>query len=168
MPFLFVFFALALPVIEFALFAEVSRAIGLFPAVLLILAGSAFGAYLLRSQSLIIGRRAFEAMQAGTPPEQALVDGGAVMLSGVLFAIPGFFTDILAALLLLPLARRAIWRGVSFGVQRKAAPSSQTHAWSDPPSKPHRSQDVIDVEFTEVPPDTNGNPGHKDSPWSKP
>ena len=48
-----------------------------------------------------------------------MLDSGAIILAGVLFTDSGFFTDILAILLLLPEARRWIWRGISFGMRRK-------------------------------------------------
>ena len=119
MPFLFFFLIISLPVIEVASIVEVSRWIGGFSTFLLLAAGVAFGAFLIRSQSMTMGRRVLEAVQAGTPPEETMLESGAIMFAGVLFMIPGFFTDILALLLLLPVARRSIWRGISFGMRRK-------------------------------------------------
>jgi UPF0716 protein FxsA len=167
MPFLIFFLVISLPVIEVASIVEVSHLVGPFATFLLLAAGVAFGMFLIRSQSLIMGRRALEAMQAGTPPEQTLLDSGSMIFAGVLFMIPGFFTDFLAILLLLPVARRLIWGGLSYGVRRKTS-TAQPHEWSGPPQKPNRSADVIDVEFTEVPPEAGDGTGRKDSPWGKP
>ncbi len=168
MPYLIFFLVISLPVIEVASIVEVSRWVGPFLTFLLLAAGVAFGAFLIRSQSMVMGRRALEAMQAGRPPEEELLRGGAVMLAGVLFMIPGFFTDILALLLLVPEARRLMWRGLSFGMRRNTV-ATGTRTWSPPPPKPQRASDVIDVEFTEVPRDRDdGAEGrHKDSPWGK-
>jgi UPF0716 protein FxsA len=168
MPFLIFFLVISLPVIEVASIVEVSRLIGGYATFLLLAAGIAFGAFLVRSQSMTMGRRVFEAVQAGTPPEQTMLDSGATIFAGLLFMIPGFFTDILALLLLFPVARRSIWRGIAFGMRRRGTSAAQTRPRSGPPPKPHRSEDVIDVEFTEVPrePD-NGGGGRKDSPWGK-
>lgn len=169
MPFLILFLIVSLPVIEVASIVQVSRWVGPYATFLLLAAGVAFGAYLIRSQSMTMGRRALQAMQAGAPPEQALQDSGAAIFAGVLFMIPGFFTDILALLLLLPVARRSIWRAISFGMRGRTF-TAQTRTWSKPPPpKPHRSDDVIDVDFTELPreqaPGEGG--GRKDSPWGK-
>ncbi len=106
MPYLIFFLIISLPVIEVASIIQVSRWVGPFATFLLLAAGATFGLFLIRSQGTAMGRRALEAMQAGTPPEQALLGSGAVIAAGVLFMIPGFFTDILALLLLIPAARR--------------------------------------------------------------
>ena len=169
MPFLIFFLVISLPVIEVASIVEVSRWVGPFATFLLLAAGVAFGAFLIRSQSRAMGRRVFEAMQAGTPPEQPMLDSASVVFAGLLFIIPGFFTDLLAILLLLPEARRLIWRGISFGMRGRKS-TVRTRVQTEPPPKPHRAADVIDVEFTEVPKERDngdGGGGRQDSPWGK-
>jgi UPF0716 protein FxsA len=117
---------------------------------------------------MTVGRRVMRAMQEGTAPEQTLLDSGAVMFAGVLFMVPGFFSDVLGLIVLLPTARRYIWRGVSFGMR------GRTRAWhggkQGAPAKPQRQEDVIDVEYTEVPPGQGrgGSSAQRDSPWRKP
>jgi UPF0716 protein FxsA len=170
MPFLIFFLLLSLPVLEVASIVEVNRWVGPLATFLLIAASIALGSFLIRSQSLRVGRRVMEAMQAGTPPEQPLLDSGAIMLAGVLLMIPGFFSDILALFVLLPAARRLIWRGASYGLR------GRTQTWRADPrpgpgaEEPKRAGDVIDVEYTEVPPDQGrgGATAQRESPWSKP
>ncbi len=170
MPFIIFFLIVSLPVIEVASIVEVSSLAGPLITFLLLAASAAFGAFLIRSQSLTMGRRVMEAMQAGTPPEGPLLESGSIMLAGVLFMIPGFFSDILALFLLLPEARRLIWRGITYamrGTTRTSRTRARTGAQA---SKPHRADDVIDVEFTEVPRKGNSDDGgrHRESPWGKP
>src|SRR5271165_5196123 len=153
MPFLIFFLVLSLPVLEVASIVEVSRWVGPVPTFLLLAGSITFGAFLIRSQSMMMGRRVMQAVQAGTAPEQALLDSGAVILAGVLFMIPGFFSDLLALIVLLPTARRFVWRGVSFGMRKQARPVEDGPRAA--PQKPRRADDVIDVEFTEVPPGQN-------------
>ncbi len=170
MPFIIFFLIVSLPVIEVASIIEVSRWVGPFATFLLLAASVAFGAFLIRSQSLAVGRRVMEAMQAGTPPEEPLLDSGSTILAGVLFMIPGFFSDILALLLLLPKARRLIWRGISYAMRGRTR-TVQTRARPGPQAaNPKRADDVIDVEFTEVPRKGNAGDGggHRESPWGKP
>ncbi len=169
MPFLAFFLLLSLPVLEVASIVEVNRLVGPLVTFLLLAASVAFGAFLIRSQSVTVGRRVMEAMQAGTPPEQPLLDSGAIMMAGVLFMIPGFFTDILGLFVLLPAARRLIWRGMSYGMRGRTQ-TARTQPRPEPgPEKPKRADDVIDVEYTEVPRDQGqgGAKAHRDSPWSK-
>jgi len=170
MPFIFFFLILSLPVIEVASIIEVSRWVGPFVTFLLLAASVAFGAFLIRSQSLTMGRRLMEAVQSGKPPEKPLLDGGSILLAGVLFMIPGFFSDILALFLLLPEARRLIWRGISFAMRGRTRALRTQARTGAKAAKPHRADDVIDVEFTEVPRERKSADGgaHRDSPWGKP
>ena len=97
-------------------------------------------------------------------------DSGAIIVAGVLFMISGFFTDILAdPPFVLPASRRLFWRGVSFGMRgRKSTIEART--WQEPPPKPQRAGDVIDVEFTEVPKERDngeGDGGRKELPWGE-
>ena len=169
MPFVIFFLIVSLPVIEVASIIEVSYLVGPLVTFLLLAASVAFGAYLIRSQSLAVGRRVMEAMQAGTPPEEPLLDSGSTILAGVLFMIPGFVTDIVAFLLLLPKARRLIWRGISYAMHGRTRVVGQRARPEPQAAKPKRADDVIDVEFTEVPRKGNSGDGdHRKSPWGKP
>jgi UPF0716 protein FxsA len=169
MPFLIFFLLISLPVLEVASIVEVSRWVGPLAAFLLLAASVTFGVFLIRSQSLMAGRRVMAAMQAGTPPEEPLLDTGAIMLAGVLFMIPGFVSDILALFLLLPAARRLMWRGMSLGFRGRVRTWRTERQPRPEPRKPQRAGDAIDVEFTEVPRDQGGG-GTKaspDSPWGR-
>ncbi len=170
MPFLIFFFLLSLPVLEVASIVEVSRWVGPVATFLLLAASVTFGAFLIRSQSLLVGRRVMEAMRAGARPEQPLLDSGTVMMAGVLFMIPGFFTDVLALFLLIPSARRLIWQGASWSMRGRTR-TWRTEVRPEPENPPHarRADDVIDVEYTEVPRDQGrgGTSAERDSPWSK-
>ncbi len=170
MPFLVFFLIVSLPVLEVASIVQVSQWIGFTATFLLLAASVAFGAFLIRSQSLRVGRRVMEAMREGTPPEQPMIDSGAIILAGVLFMIPGFFSDILALFVLLPAARRLIWRAIAFGLRSRPRAGRAQARTEAGPARPRRAADVIDVEFTEVPRDGNGSGAgaHRDSPWSKP
>jgi UPF0716 protein FxsA len=166
MPFLLFFLIISLPVIEVATIIEVSSLVGPLVTFLLLAASAVFGAFLIRSQSLIMGRRVMAAMRAGMPPEEPLLDSASIIFAGVLFMIPGFFSDFLALLLLLPEARRLLWRGISFSIHSKSENLRTKPQTSARPAKPPRAQDVIDAEFTEVPRDRSEP--RRDSPWGKP
>lgn len=174
MPFLILFILLSLPIVEIASILYVSAWIGPLPTFLLLAASAALGLSLIRSQSLSLGRRLVEAMDRGAPPEKPLLDSAMASLAGVLFIIPGFVTDIVAILMLVPQARQQIWRAAVFGVRSggfrrwQAGPGPRREARA-----PLREDNVIDAEFTEVPPERpspegKGPEGRSDSPWNKP
>jgi UPF0716 protein FxsA len=169
MPFVILFLLISLPVIEVASIIQVSQWVGPLVTFLLLAASATFGLFLLRSQSLSLGRRMMRALQDGTPPEKTLLDSGMMSLAAILFMIPGFVTDIIAVFLLIPVARGQIGRWLAMGVRSRR---TYWQAKSEPsPAKPHRGEDVIDVEFTEVPRDAPPEPGAgraRGSPWRRP
>ncbi len=171
MPFLIFFFLISLPVLEVASIVEVSRWIGPLATFLLLAASAALGIVLIRSQSLTVGRRMMEAMRTGAPPERTLLDSGTITFAGVLLMIPGFITDVLALILLIPSARQWIWRGMSFGM-RGSVRSWRARAGSGADAqRDHPEGDVIDVEYSEVPKDAPAGPSgmaRGDSPWTRP
>jgi UPF0716 protein FxsA len=169
MPFIILFLLISLPVIEVASIIQVSHWVGPLVTFLLLAASATFGLFLLRSQSLSLGRRMMQAMQEGAPPEKALLDSGMMSLAAILFMIPGFVTDFIAVLLLIPIARRQIGRWLAAGVRSRRA-SWQVKSGPSPAAKPQRSEDVIDVEYTEVPKDAPPEPGAgraRESPWRR-
>ena len=94
-------------------------------------------------------------------------------LAGILFMVPGFVSDAVAVLLLVPQIRDLIWQGLSYGfrrgqpVRQQPRPEPQTARRQE---KPHRADDVIDVEFTEVPRgQSSGASSAKraNSPWGR-
>ncbi len=179
MPFFIFFLMISWPVLEVASIIQVSKWVGPLATFLLLAAGFAFGAFLIRSQSRVVAMRVMEAIRSGAAPEKTLLDSGTVSLAGVLFMIPGFVSDAVAALLLIPAVRAFMWRGVSYGFQGRARPSAAPQqpqprpepGFKQPPPKPKRAEDVIDVEFTEAPRDESdgSSRAHRtDSPWGKP
>jgi UPF0716 protein FxsA len=95
-----------LAVMEVLVLIAVGQLIGLGWALLLLLITSAIGGNLLRGQG---GRawRAFRAdLQSGRPPGHTATDGLLVLFGGVLMLVPGFITDVIGLLCLLPQTRR--------------------------------------------------------------
>jgi len=102
------------PVAELALIIGVGREIGLVPTLVLLLADAVLGSLLARSQGRIAWRRFAEALQAGRPPAREVLDGALVLVGGALLLTPGFLTDVVGILFLLPptraVARRILLR----------------------------------------------------------
>lgn len=163
MPLFILLAFLVLPIIEIASIIQVSRWIGLFPTLLLIIAFFFLGLLLIRNQSILLGGRMVEAMRKGIPPEKPLLDSGVTSLAGILFMIPGFITDILALLLLIPIGRHFIWRSISARNRMRTWEVRQKK-----PPNPSSQEDVIDAEYTEVRSETKDKPGTDKSPWNNP
>ena len=92
-------------VAEIALFVRVGQWIGLGPTVLAVVATALLGAALLRAQGLGALRRAQAALDRRELPVKELFDGACILVGGLLLILPGFLTDALGLLLLLPPVR---------------------------------------------------------------
>ena len=101
---------IAIPIAELYLIYTIGDAIGVLPTLLLLAVDSVLGSLLLRSQGRAVWRRFNETMAAGRVPHQELQHGIAVIVGGALLLTPGFLSDIVGLLLLLPPTRAVILR----------------------------------------------------------
>jgi UPF0716 protein FxsA len=101
---LLVFFILV-PLAELYVILKVGDAIGWLPTLVILAADSILGAWLMRSQGRTVWRRFQETMQAGRLPHREVLDGVLVIFGGAFLITPGFLTDIIGILLLLPPTR---------------------------------------------------------------
>jgi UPF0716 protein FxsA len=116
---------LVLPIAEVFVFIEVGLAIGWLWAVVLLAGISLLGAWLLRIEGRLTIERVARAVSERRAPGPAGIDGALGLLGCALLAVPGFITDAVGALLLLPptrvLVRRWISRRYEQSVMRWAA-----------------------------------------------
>jgi len=96
---------LLIPVIEIWLLIKVGGALGVLPTILLLILAGMLGMALLRHQGFATLARFQRSMNEGQVPAQAMLDGVVLLVAGVLFMIPGFFSDILGLLCLFPPTR---------------------------------------------------------------
>jgi UPF0716 protein FxsA len=104
----FLVLLLLFPVLELYVFFKAGQAIGFFPALLLIIAGSALGVLVLRVAGLTTALRARASLQSGELPAEDMLSGAMVAVGGLLLIIPGFISDLMALFFLLPVTRRVI------------------------------------------------------------
>jgi UPF0716 protein FxsA len=102
---------IAVPIAELAVIIQVGQAIGIWWTIGLLIVDSILGSWLMRHQGRSAWRRFNEAVQAGRVPAREVLDGALVIFGGALLLTPGFITDILGLILLLP-PSRAIVRGI--------------------------------------------------------
>ena len=101
------------PLAELFVIVELSEAIGFLWVLLLLIVSWPIGWRLIRYEGRLALRRLREALIAGQAPTGAVVDSALVLVGAVLLLVPGFITDTIGVLLLLPtraLARRAVLR----------------------------------------------------------
>lgn len=108
----YLFLAIVLvPAIEIVLLLLAGQTIGIFPTFALILLTGIVGAYLAKQQGLATIRDVQDRFQRGTMPGDALLDGICILVGGTLLLTPGFVTDLIGFLLLVPASRKyfKIW-----------------------------------------------------------
>jgi UPF0716 protein FxsA len=115
---------IVVPLAEIYVILKVGDAIGVFPTVLLLAADSVLGSMLLRSQGRAVWRRFNETVRAGRVPHSEVIDGVLVIFGGAFLITPGFLTDVVGVLLLLPPSRAVIRRLVRGRIERRAVPGA--------------------------------------------
>jgi UPF0716 protein FxsA len=120
---------IVLPIAELYVIIQVGEAIGVLPTIALLIVDSFLGAALLRSQGRAAWRRFNEALALGRIPTREVFDGAMVILGGAFLITPGFITDLIGVLLLIPPTRAAFRGIVSRLALRRAAFTVRTVRW---------------------------------------
>ena len=118
---LFTALVVMVPIAELIVFAVVADAIGVLRTVLLLVVISVMGAILLVRQGAGTWRRLRETMRRHEMPTDDLADAALIAVAGVLFLTPGFFTDAVAFLVVIPPTRIALRRSLRRAVAAVAA-----------------------------------------------
>jgi UPF0716 protein FxsA len=134
-PLLFLLF-IVVPIAEIYVIIQVGQAIGALWTILLLIADSIIGARLVSWQ----GRRAWarfqEAITAGRVPHREVLDGALIIVGGAFLLTPGFLTDIVGLVLLLPPSRGLVRRALTRAIIRRRLRFLRVASWS--PAGPRR------------------------------
>jgi UPF0716 protein FxsA len=101
---------IVVPIAELAVIIQVGEHIGVWWTVAILIADSVLGTVLMRSQGRAAWRRFNATLQSGRPPAREVLDGVLVIFGGALLLTPGFLTDILGIVFLLPPTRAVVRR----------------------------------------------------------
>ena len=142
----------AVPIIEIALFIEIGGWLGTWPTIGIVVLTALIGSVMLRQQGLkalgdIQGR-----LMAGDDPGQMLADGAMILISGVLLLTPGFFTDTVGFLLLIPGVRAAIFKWAKANVKMKV--HTAQHQARTQPGWERPSEQTVDGDYEDITPDS--------------
>lgn len=151
---------LAMPILEIAGFIVVGKALGLWLTIGLILLTSFLGLIILRSGGLDMARDLQKASRTGTEPAKAMISGGMRVIAGILLFLPGFITDAVGLLLLIPAFRTFIWKAVGPRVVVAGSFKSAGAGFRTSP-QPGGTSKVVDLGEDDFHRD-----GPNNSPWS--
>lgn len=101
-------FFLTVPLLEIYFLLKIGALIGVVPTIFTVVATAVIGAWLLRVQGFSTLQRFQASMAKGEVPAIEIVEGPILLVGGALLLTPGFFTDILGFLCLLPGTRKSM------------------------------------------------------------
>ena len=117
----------AMPLLEIWTILQAGRVVGPWWTIALLVLASVLGSWLIKREGSRAWRGLQEALATGRMPARELADGGLILVAGTLMLSPGFVTDIVGVILILPmtrpLARRALARVVERRLVAGAFPS---------------------------------------------
>jgi len=97
-----------IPVTELYILIEVGKKIGSLTTIGVIILTGIIGAYLVKSQGFMILRKIQNDLNEGIMPGDSLIQGAIILAGGILLLTPGFVTDILGFILLMPVSRNIL------------------------------------------------------------
>jgi UPF0716 protein FxsA len=101
---------LLVPIAELYVIYQVGDAIGILWTFLLLAVDSLLGSFLLKSQGRSVWRRFNDNLAQGRVPHREVIDGVLVIFGGAFLITPGFLTDIVGLVLLVPPTRSVVRR----------------------------------------------------------
>jgi UPF0716 protein FxsA len=99
---------LILPIVELYVIVQVGQSIGVLPTLALLILLSVAGAWLVKREGLGVWVRFRSQVERGALPTNELLDGILILLAGALMLAPGFVTDAVGILLLIPPSRAVV------------------------------------------------------------
>lgn len=155
-------FLIVIPVIEIMLFIQVGGLIGVWPTIGLVLLAAIVGVTLVRRHGTRTLGAVQAALQRGEDPGERILGAALILLAAGLFITPGFFSDFIALLLLIPGVRGLLYRLIRARMHLRTATVVMGMGQGAPDTPGER---VIDGEFEDVTPVKR--PTHEPSGWTR-
>ena len=114
-----ILFIIGIPLIEIYLLIEVGGIIGAFNTIFLIFFTAITGVYFARLEGLNAVRSGFSQLVKNELPIYEIISGAALAFAALLLIIPGFLTDLVGFLLIVPVTRKFFIKSISSKLNRK-------------------------------------------------
>ena len=168
MALLFLAALIGIPLIEIMVFIKVGGEIGALNTIAITVITALIGVVLIRIQGLSVLMRARASLERQETPVNEIFEGIFLALAGLFLIIPGFVTDTIGFLLLIPPLRRFLAAYVAAHSNFVAANVRASGGMHRTRSK---EETIIDGEYEIIEKDAksveNKGQGNPDSPWSK-
>ena len=108
-----------IPILEIYLFIKIGSQIGALNTIILIFMTAIIGIYYARYEGLNTLRSGMAQIIKNQVPARELFSGAAIAFAAVLLIMPGFATDVIGFLIILPITRKLILRKISTKIKKK-------------------------------------------------
>ena len=135
-----ILFIICIPLIEIYLFIKVGGMIGAFNTIFLIFFTAITGVYFARLAGLSTIRSGFNQLIKNEIPIYEIISGAALAFAALLLILPGFLTDLIGFLLIIPITRKFFISSISSKLKNK---------------KVNSNDDIIEGNIDETPQDQN-------------
>ena len=103
---------IAIPIIEILLFIKIGENIGAINTILLIIFTAIVGVYFARMQGIMTIKSGFTNLYQNKLPIYEIFSGASIAIAAIFLIIPGFFTDVIGFLLLIPFTRKLLLNSI--------------------------------------------------------
>jgi len=114
-----ILFIISIPLIEIYLMIKVGGVVGAFNTIFLVFFTAITGVYFARLAGLNAIRSGFNQLMKNEMPIYEIISGAALAFAALLLIIPGFLTDLVGFLLIIPVTRKFFIRSMSSKFNRK-------------------------------------------------
>lgn len=140
---------IGISIAEVWLLTTVGQLIGVLPTLAILIAEALLGSWLLRREGTKAWRALVDAYGTGRMPSGQLADAALVLVGGIMLILPGFFTDVIGLLCLLPWTRPLARRAIGMLIARQAA---RTGLDLRVPPSPFGTGTIVEGETVDEPP----------------
>jgi UPF0716 protein FxsA len=143
---------LIVPIIEIGIFILVGQAIGLWPTLGGVVLTAFIGSFIIRLQGISLISEIRQLSARGALPARQIADGVMLAIAGALLLTPGYFTDLMGFLLLVPMVRGLIYAWLRTKIQVGAGFSTQDPRTPDyesggaPTGGGSQDENVVDLD----------------------
>jgi len=122
---------IGIPIVEVILFITIGKYIGLWNTIFIIIITGVIGAVLVKSQGISILNRALEEIKLNKVPILSIFEGIAIFIAGAFLLTPGFLTDTIGCILLIPKTRNLIVSYVTSYLKKRTIYKEKTTYYSN-------------------------------------
>ena len=143
---MFFLFFIIIPLIEVMLFIKIGQHIGLWNTIIIIIFTGIIGAILVKSQGITILNKALEEIKSNKIPIFSILEGIAILIAGAFLLTPGFLTDTLGCILLIPKTRNLIISYISKYLKKRTVYKDKTSFYSKDKDK----EKIFEGDYEEI------------------